>query len=513
MENPQTQPRPRGDHHPSNDAELPKRSAIHETALLPSNHTQPESASQYLERGLPQQIANFIDIPAGEFNRCREFILNNKTILDSDDRVFFETAFRANRNQNHVLEQQCLQRLLLVRNCRERGPEGQDSYLTYLVDTGMDPIFVSEYDRLQSEMLNTLQSLPAANKSQSTAYNEGRTDAGSAYGFRYERPFNPGGPGFTTSHPQQFGNPVDALLSDLSNMRATPWPATSSAPNHCQDSSPAGEEAILDGDGGKSPGIPGSEIFRQQPGGRRKTPARRSNDGRRQAMGPNLHPVGEDENTQAGRFPTIGGQQNADFRGGKQTKSWDPERLDPSYQLRRDPMLFFVGGKVFMMLWHENYTSNKEPGPKELEWVTTGPKGERIYTKVLRMIVFQQNHGYCWCVPILSYGKHGVACKDMKQVNVEKHAIAYSAQDQSPPSALPGEEGMTKPAIAIDMKGGQRLDSTSRIHFGKVHTVEWNVKVKEVGQVAAQSMGLFEAYVKAEMIGSPGAEEALVRKV
>lgn len=60
---------------------------------------------------------------------------------------------------------------------------------------------------------------------------------------------------------------------------------------------------------------------------------------------------------------------------------------------------------------------------------------------------------------------------------------------------------MTKDPICIDPADpGQRFSQLSRIDFGKVYTVEHNLKVKDIGKVAAKSMDHFRRYF-GELIG------------
>lgn len=56
---------------------------------------------------------------------------------------------------------------------------------------------------------------------------------------------------------------------------------------------------------------------------------------------------------------------------------------------------------------------------------------------------------------------------------------------------------MVKQPIAIDPASPrEKLDQMSRLNFGKVYTVEFNVKVRNVGTVANGSKANFEGYVQ-----------------
>ena len=56
---------------------------------------------------------------------------------------------------------------------------------------------------------------------------------------------------------------------------------------------------------------------------------------------------------------------------------------------------------------------------------------------------------------------------------------------------LNGECGITKPPIVVDMAAGENyLDAASRIYFGIHHPIQYNVKVKDVGQVPNEAIPL-----------------------
>jgi hypothetical protein len=65
------------------------------------------------------------------------------------------------------------------------------------------------------------------------------------------------------------------------------------------------------------------------------------------------------------------------------------------------------------------------------------------------------------------------------------------------PQRLPEETDMNKKPIAVTKSSAdQKLDEMSRINFSRVHTVNWNVKVMNVGKVTRESMPSLVAYWK-----------------
>ena len=80
--------------------------------------------------------------------------------------------------------------------------------------------------------------------------------------------------------------------------------------------------------------------------------------------------------------------------------------------------------------------------------------------------------------PIMSYGNRGTT---KPGVHAGDHAIIYTSSD---PVWMAGETGMTKAPIKVVPNGPQhKLDSTSRLNYAKVYTVECNVKVWFIGRV------------------------------
>lgn len=184
-----------------------------------------------------------------------------------------------------------------------------------------------------------------------------------------------------------------------------------------------------------------------------------------------------------------------EFKGTKGTE----EKLDKRYKQRGDAKEFFAVGRVFALLWHENAGKNKNKKSQlgEPEFVNKGKYGEYIFSHIRRMVVVRQRHGYCWCIPINSYGGKGVAKKGMSKEEIEAHTIIYMATAR--PVRSSEETGIIKDPIAVETATNQTLDRFSRLNFAKIHTVEHNVKVMNVGIVCRAHMYRLEGYWKAEL--------------
>jgi hypothetical protein len=182
----------------------------------------------------------------------------------------------------------------------------------------------------------------------------------------------------------------------------------------------------------------------------------------------------------------------ADIRGNGESR----EPLDHRYRMRDDAKKFFVVGRVFAMLWHEDgdkkggHISHVEP----LRGNKKGKHKEEVYSHIRRMAVFKECHGYCRCFPISTYNRQGVAVMDLSAQDRINHSIIYT--DDRKPAIAPAEEGMMlkKPIAVTAASSEQKLHYMSRIDFGNAYSVTWNVKVMNVGKVHENSMAAFTAY-------------------
>ena len=81
--------------------------------------------------------------------------------------------------------------------------------------------------------------------------------------------------------------------------------------------------------------------------------------------------------------------------------------------------------------------------------------------------------------PIFTYGDRGTT---KSGVVASEHAIAYS--HGYAPTLLVGESGIMKAPICVVMTENERpLSTSSRIYFGIHHPIQYNVKVKDLGNV------------------------------
>ncbi|GFF90661.1 hypothetical protein IFM53868_06241 [Aspergillus udagawae] len=181
--------------------------------------------------------------------------------------------------------------------------------------------------------------------------------------------------------------------------------------------------------------------------------------------------------------------------------------LDWRYQVQRSPGDFFVVGRVFAILWHEGkgqqgtvisqgpvISDFNSQGKSTQNQFTRGRFGEEIFSGIRRMVVVKAMSQCAWCVPITTYGGKGVA---KPGVDPAKHAIVYMRG--SVPACKADEPRMTKEPLEVEpARPDERLDEMSRLNFGKVYTVEHNVKVRHVGMISWTSMVKFRGYASNE---------------
>lgn len=187
-----------------------------------------------------------------------------------------------------------------------------------------------------------------------------------------------------------------------------------------------------------------------------------------------------------------------DIRGSKDADDLK-ETLNPKYYKRPDAKKFFVKGRVFALLWHQSAGQSRSGLElSEAQYSTTGKFGERVFSHIQRMAVVRERHGYCICVPINTYNGNGVLKRGLTDKECRAHSIIHSSDKN--PACKAGERAlMTKKPIMVNMANPeQKLDEMSRIHFGKAHTVEWNVKVMNVGKVSPDSLANFMGYYQLE---------------
>ncbi|KAL2807837.1 hypothetical protein BJX63DRAFT_411145 [Aspergillus granulosus] len=169
--------------------------------------------------------------------------------------------------------------------------------------------------------------------------------------------------------------------------------------------------------------------------------------------------------------------------------------LDSRYTVQEPG--YFEPGKVFSILWHENDGRAGRAGGTH---VSVGPSfrdryNEPIYSTIRRLVVFRAFDNYSWCFSISTYGGRGLAKPGL---DPSKHAIIYMTGTHPKMGSM--EPLMSKGPLEVDPdRFDDPLDRMSRVNFGRIYTVEHDVKVLGVGKISPQSMPRFIAYARAEL--------------
>ncbi|CAN9174364.1 unnamed protein product [Alternaria alternata] len=154
--------------------------------------------------------------------------------------------------------------------------------------------------------------------------------------------------------------------------------------------------------------------------------------------------------------------------------------LYSDYKIINNPRSFFKKGVVFMVPWPEpsgNFVKDQ-----------IGPP---VLLKIKRFVVIKPKSTFCLCLSIHTYGgqgttKPGVAAQDHAAVIPEHGQVHY----------LPQEVELVKKPLSLRVENSSTgpIHRAARINFAKIYTVEYNVKVRKVGRMVADSVWHMDQY-------------------
>lgn len=177
-----------------------------------------------------------------------------------------------------------------------------------------------------------------------------------------------------------------------------------------------------------------------------------------------------------------------------------------SYQIINDGNRFFKVGRVFRCLWAEPAGSNA----REFLFATPSTGGEKIFSKDRHFVVVREQRGSCTCVAINTYGRQGTT---KPGVAAGDHAAVYDNKKFSKPTLARGER-LSRDAFPIIVEvTGENIDPMSRINFGRVYTVEHNVKVIKIGRIPNEHLDrLKKSFVQCFLGETTAAQEPVQAK-
>ncbi|KAI9642165.1 hypothetical protein NHQ30_008967 [Ciborinia camelliae] len=163
----------------------------------------------------------------------------------------------------------------------------------------------------------------------------------------------------------------------------------------------------------------------------------------------------------------------------------------------RQPERFFTIGRIFMMLWTE--PARQELHSNASSQLSTTYLGGKAFSEIRHFVVVANvGHGNTLCCPIHTYGGQGTLKPNLP--DKEMHAAVYSHTGE--PQLLPGEEMTIEPFPIIVEDPVAKIRPMSRINFSKIYTVEYYVRVCNVGRIEPSHINRF---LEASPIKSPAA--------
>lgn len=398
----------------------------------------------------------FTQIPVGDYLTCEKFMVANPSIFNEDPNKLAQEAVRLVKEGRSVHARGCVQQTLLLRKCSKMTSKDFQNFFTQMKAKDKETLqaFLHSFDTTINVVMASASpaGAPKAPSDQSM------------------KPIHEHKP-LRIDEQDQRRPTLESRHSRNSVTRHNSIGEELSVP---LVKLPMGERHGQESNNGTNP------VVMEPP-----TPRNRDSVERRLTFSSN-----ESANDNLSIVPDIRGSKDLDD---------EQETLDPKYYKRPRAKKFFAEGRVFALLWHQTASeSSTGLDLSDARYSTDGRFGERVFSHIQRMAVVREKHGYCICVPINTYNGQGVLKRGFTKADCLAHSIIYSSNTH--PFCRPEERDlMNKKSIAVNMASPeQKLDEMSRIHFGKVHTVEWNVKVMNVGKVSPASHATFMGYYKLE---------------
>lgn len=111
--------------------------------------------------------------------------------------------------------------------------------------------------------------------------------------------------------------------------------------------------------------------------------------------------------------------------------------------------------------------------------------GEIVSSRVRNFVIVRQGDRSCSCLPVTSYD--GVGHRKAG-IRLEEHGLIYSKRL---PEII---DRMGSRALKVVLSRAGALREPSLVNYGKVYTVEINVKVKDVGELDRPSKAVLSNY-------------------
>ena len=112
------------------------------------------------------------------------------------------------------------------------------------------------------------------------------------------------------------------------------------------------------------------------------------------------------------------------------------------------------------------------------------------FEELRRFIVIRSKPAHCLCLPVHTYGRQATS---KPGVVVDDHAAIVPLGRSMQLHAE--EKPLSKQPLYIILEDRNiDIDYTSRIDFARIYTFEYNVPIRNIGRVSAESIGILEEY-------------------
>ena len=151
-------------------------------------------------------------------------------------------------------------------------------------------------------------------------------------------------------------------------------------------------------------------------------------------------------------------------------------------------------------MWTEPFAGNESEYDieDEVSYLSDTKFGGKAFSKVRRFVVVGEKKGACLCIPLNTYRGEGAT---KRGINPRDHAAVYP--EGGKPKLRSGERDkiVKDPFPIIVEDPNEKIDPMSRLNFGRVYTVEHNVKVQKVGRIPDSHHKLLRRYFLESIAG------------
>ncbi|OAL62427.1 hypothetical protein A7C99_7011 [Trichophyton rubrum] len=163
----------------------------------------------------------------------------------------------------------------------------------------------------------------------------------------------------------------------------------------------------------------------------------------------------------------------------------DVIRFNRDYKVQ--PTQFYSIGRVISVYWAEPAGDTSVPHSHGSPYFYSAGYGQEVHANIRRMVVVNNQQGCSWCLAIYTYGGRGLL---KPGIDLNTHSVVYM-RGSEPAYYAPGREAGIPPIMINPFTPEDKLQESSCLNFGKVFTVDHNIKVKPIGHVSQESLRLF----------------------